>query len=119
MFFFSYRFHFVCDKWFGVEHGDGQIDRILPVASKDDLTGFKHLFSKSVKKKFFDGHLWFSVFSRPTRSNFTRLQRITCCLSLLFCTMIANAMFYRAEDKNSVKTSVTLGPIKFSLSQVT
>ena len=79
---------------------------------------FKHLFSKSVKKKFFDGHLWFSVFSRPTRSNFTRLQRITCCLSLLFCTMIANAMFYRAEDKNSAKTTVTLGPIKFSLSQV-
>ena len=33
--------------------------------------------------------------ARPTRSNFTRLQRLTCCLLLLFTTMIANAMFYR------------------------
>jgi len=110
--------NFVCNKWFGVEKEDGLIDRVLPVACKNDLTTFKHLFAQSVKKKFTDNHLWFSVFSRPTRSNFTRLQRISTCMSLLFCTMIANAMFYKADSPNSGKQAIQVGPIKFTLSQL-
>ena len=61
--------------------------------------------------------MWFSVFSRPTRSNFTRLQRISCCISVLFCTMIANAMFYKAEPR-SVQPLVKVGPLKFTMAQV-
>lgn len=113
-----FRSNFVCNKWFGVEKEDGQIDRVLPVACRNDLTTFKHLFTQSVKKKFTDNHLWFSVFSRPTKSNFTRLQRISTCMSLLFCTMIANAMFYKADSPNSGKQAIQVGPIKFTLSQV-
>ena len=45
-----------------------------------------------------DDHLWISIMSRPTKSSFTRLQRLTCGVSLLFSTMIANAMFYRETD---------------------
>jgi len=110
--------NFVCNKWFAVEKEDGQIDRVLPVACRNDLTTFKHLFTQSVKKKFTDNHLWFSVFSRPTKSNFTRLQRISTCMSLLFCTMIANAMFYKADSPNSGKQAIQVGPIKFTLSQL-
>eukprot|EP00058_Branchiostoma_floridae_P027767 XP_002613258.1 hypothetical protein BRAFLDRAFT_68223 [Branchiostoma floridae] len=51
-----------------------------------------------------DGHLWFSVASRPTRSHFTRVQRASCCLSLVFLTMITNAMFYRTDE--SIKQQV-------------
>lgn len=85
------------------------------------MKSFAHLFTQSVKKKFSDGHLWFSVFSRPVRSNFTRLQRISCCISLLFCTMISNAMFYRQEtDATKTKSGVLLklGPIEFTLTQL-
>jgi hypothetical protein len=40
-------------------------------------------------------------------------------MSLLFCTMIANAMFYRSEENASAKAGrIELGPIKFSTSQV-
>lgn len=113
------KYSFVCEKWFAVERGDGQIDRVLPAASKKDLTQFSHLFTKSIKKKFTDGHLWFSVFSRPTKSRFTRLQRISCAMSLLFCSMIANAMFYKAEDKTKASASaINIGPITFTMSQV-
>ena len=108
----------MCNNWLAVEKGDGQIDRVLPLACQKDLTKYGHLFTQSVKKKFTDNHLWFSVFSRPTKSHFTRLQRISCCMSLLFCTMIANAMFYQAENPNSGKPSISLGPLKFTLSQV-
>lgn len=90
---------------------------MLTLACNNDITKFKHLFTQSVKKKFTDNHMWFSVFSRPTRSNFTRLQRISCCISVLFCTMIANAMFYKAEPR-SVQPLVKLGPLKFTMAQV-
>jgi hypothetical protein len=113
-----FRSNFVCNKWFGVEKDDGQVDRVIPVACRGDMTTFQHLFAQSIKKKFTDNHLWFSVFSRPTKSNFTRLQRISTCMSLLFCTMIANAMLYKADSPNSGKQAIELGPIKFTMSQV-
>ncbi|CAF3946958.1 unnamed protein product [Adineta steineri] len=113
--------HFILDNWLAVEKGDGLVDRVIPLATAKELKSFAHLFTQSVKKKFSDGHLWFSVFSRPVRSNFTRLQRISCCISLLFCTMISNAMFYR-QDTQATKTKagvlMKIGPIEFTLTQL-
>lgn len=86
-----------------------------------ELKSFAHLFTQSVKKKFSDSHLWFSVFSRPVRSNFTRLQRISCGISLLFCTMISNAMFYRQDTeatKNKTGVLMKIGPIQVTLAQL-
>ena len=40
------------------------------------------------------GHLWLSVFSRPPHTNFTRVQRLACCLSFLLTSMMTNIMFY-------------------------
>ncbi|CAF1143554.1 unnamed protein product [Rotaria sordida] len=113
--------YFLCDNWFAVEKGDGLVDRVIPFASSKELKSFAHLFTQSVKKKFSDGHLWFSVFSRPVRSNFTRLQRISCCISLLFCTMISNAMFYRQDTNattNKAGVLMKIGPIEFTLTQL-
>ena len=115
------RSYFICNNWLAVEKGDGLVDRIIPLASEKELKSFAHLFTQSVKKKFSDGHLWFSVFSRPVRSNFTRFQRVSCCISLLFCTMISNAMFYQQETRttsNSAGTLLTIGPITFTLTQL-
>jgi polycystin 1L2 len=101
-----------------VEKGDGLIDRVVPVASDGEKVSFKHLFKQSIKRKLTDNHIWLSVFSRPTRSTFTRLQRLSCCMSLLFCTMIANAMFYRTEENITAKKLITFGPLKFTATQV-
>ncbi len=115
------RNYFICDNWLAVEKGDGLVDRVVPLASSKELKSFAHLFTESVKKKFSDGHLWFSVFSRPVRSNFTRLQRISCCISLLFCTMISNAMFYRQDTQATTHKAgvlMKIGPIEFTLTQL-
>ncbi|CAF0748743.1 unnamed protein product [Adineta steineri] len=115
------RNYFLCDNWLAVEKGDGLVDRVIPLASSKELKSFAHLFTQSVKKKFSDGHLWFSVFSRPIRSNFTRLQRISCCISFLFCTMISNAMFYRQDTQgqaNKAGVLMKIGPIEFTLTQL-
>jgi polycystin 1L2 len=104
-----------------VEKGQGIIDRVIPVATMKELKSFTHLFTQSIKKKLSDEHLWFSVFSRPVRSNFSRLQRLSCCVSLLFCTMISNAMFYRQDvqaTQNKAGTLIKLGPMQFTLAQL-
>ncbi|XP_078665528.1 uncharacterized protein LOC144907954 [Branchiostoma floridae x Branchiostoma belcheri] len=85
---------FLCKSWLAVEEGDGKVDRVLYKASYDDLIRFGRLFSTKTSKDFRDEHLWFSVIGRPATSPFTRVQRISCCLSLLMCTMLTNIMFF-------------------------
>ena len=48
-----------------VEEDDGMVERILPVAGTGDLTQFKQMFNKSVRKKMTNDHLWVSVFPSP------------------------------------------------------
>ncbi|XP_021359195.1 uncharacterized protein LOC110454143 [Mizuhopecten yessoensis] len=109
-------YFFLCNRWLAVEEDDGMIDRMLPVAGTEDLTKFNTLFLTKTKRSLTDSHLWVSVFSRPQRSHFTRVQRLSCILSLVMTTMVANAMFYRTEDNVENKESFVIGPIEFSLS---
>ncbi|CAH1259008.1 PKDREJ [Branchiostoma lanceolatum] len=85
---------FLCKSWLAVEEGDGKVDRVLHEATYDDLIRFGRLFSTKTSKNFRDDHLWFSVIGRPATSPFTRVQRVSCCLSLLMCTMLTNIMFF-------------------------
>ncbi|KAL4239723.1 hypothetical protein ACF0H5_000526 [Mactra antiquata] len=115
------RYFFLCNRWLACEEDDGMVDRILPVAGIEDLVAFKQLFSSSVRKKLTSDHLWLSVFSRPTRSSFTRVQRISCCMSLLFLTMITNAMWFKSdgdEQKQDNVVALKVGPISFTLQQI-
>ncbi|XP_013386043.1 polycystic kidney disease protein 1-like 2 [Lingula anatina] len=108
------KYFFICDRWLAVEEDDGLIDRVVPLAGKEELTQFNHLFWSQTKKNLYDGHIWFSIFTRPRRSHFTRVQRLTCVLSLLFCTMLSNIMFYKA-DSQSTPQVYKLGPLQFTL----
>ena len=56
----------------------------------------------------------YSLLWRPTPSGFTRVQRLSCCLSLLFTTMIANAMWYQTSDETSHSDVMKVGPLSFS-----
>lgn len=55
-------------------------------------------------KDFQDGHIWFSVINRPPRSTFTRVQRVSCCFSLLLCTMLTSIMFWGIPTDPSEQT---------------
>lgn len=109
---------FICDRWLAVEEDDGMVERTLVPASKEQLTSFNLLFSTEARKNLTDNHLWFSVVARPAKSNFTRVQRLSCCLSVLLSTMLANAMFYEVGDESSTGTSVHVGPFSFSIKQL-
>ncbi|XP_062611467.1 uncharacterized protein LOC134273293 [Saccostrea cucullata] len=111
------KYFFICEQWLSVDDEDGLIDRMVPVAGRAELTSFNYLFWQKTKHNLADGHLWFSIFQRPARSNFTRVQRLTCCLTLLFTTMVVSLAWYQT-DTNSSPTQVKLGPVSFSLTGV-
>ena len=116
----GFRFFFVCNRWLAVEEEDGAVERVIPVATRSDMTQFSKLFYSSSRRSLFDDHIWFSLFSRPTRSNFTRVQRLSCCLCLLYLSMIANAMFYQGTDEGTTenKTILRIGSFIFTLQEV-
>ncbi|XP_065066412.1 uncharacterized protein LOC135692255 [Rhopilema esculentum] len=121
------KFIFVCNRWLAVEEDDGEIKRKIEIATKNDLVQFDFLFAQTARKNLYDGHIWFSVFTRPPRSHFTRCQRLGCCLTLLLTSMLANAMFYKdpapaSSDPNAPapepSDSIHLGPITISVEQI-
>ena len=111
------QYIFACDRWFALEKGDGSVSRVLHVSDTKQLTSFGILFRTKTSKDMFDGHLWISVVGKPSKSTFTRVQRLTCCMSLLFSTMITNVMFYNIGNEPDNST-VHFGPLTFSIKQV-
>ena len=105
-------------QWLALTKHDGRIVRKIPVVEDRDLKGFKQLMKEHTKVSMFDSHTWISVFNRPNRSRFTRVQRLSCCLSVLFLAMVTNAMWFGTENPASPSSSaVTIGPIRLTFQQ--
>ncbi|XP_071131781.1 polycystin-1-like protein 2 [Mytilus edulis] len=109
------RYLFLCNKWLSLDHDDGKIQSIIPVVDTKETKQFSFLFNEQTRENTTDSHLWLSVGLRPEPSNFSRLQRLACCLTLLFLTMISNAMFY---GQGTGSSQVSLGPLNFSLAGI-
>uniref|UniRef100_A0A665ST47 Polycystic kidney disease 1 like 2a n=1 Tax=Echeneis naucrates TaxID=173247 RepID=A0A665ST47_ECHNA len=111
------KWHFLCSSWLAVDVGECSLDKVFPVATEMDLKRFSNLFFMKTAKDFRDGHIWFSVISRPPCSTFTRVQRVSCCFSLLLCTMLTSIMFWGIPTDPSEQT-MDLGHIEFTWQQV-
>ena len=109
---------FYNESWLAIENEAGRIKSLLFPACKDEMTQFKRLFNSTMQSNLKDRHLWFSLLSRPVDSRFTLVQRLSCCLSLLCTTMLANAMFYQQTATSSPESSLTVGPFMFGLREV-
>ena len=84
---------------------------------------FSYLLSKQAYHSISEGHLWFSIFSRPPSNKFTRVQRCTCCFVLLLLSMFLNIMYYDLKKETAAKnststTGLTLGPLLINSEQV-
>ncbi|CAH1266446.1 PKD1L3 [Branchiostoma lanceolatum] len=90
--------YFLCNRWLAIDKEDGKIERAVPAAGPEEMTKFRNIFLAKSARDMNDGHLWFSVAGRPARSPFTRVQRLSCCLTLLYSTMITNIMFFGRGD---------------------
>ncbi|XP_056121756.1 polycystic kidney disease protein 1-like 2 [Rhinichthys klamathensis goyatoka] len=111
------KWHFLCSAWLAVDIDDCTVERVFPVASEMDMKGFSNLFFMKTTTDFCDGHIWYSVVSRPPSSNFTRVQRVSCCFSVLLCSMLTSIMFYGIPTDPTEQT-MDMGQIKLTWSQV-
>ncbi|XP_006813809.1 polycystin-1-like protein 2 [Saccoglossus kowalevskii] len=111
-------YFFTCNRWLAVDKDDGKIERFLKASDTETLGSARGAFVSKANQDLLDGHLWFSVIGRPASSHFTRVQRASCCLSLLYTSMIANAMFYKTEETNENDFVIHLGPLSISWHQL-
>ncbi|XP_076441454.1 uncharacterized protein LOC143280592 [Babylonia areolata] len=112
------RWCFFADTWLAVEEGDGRVERLLPAASADAATrAFSASLAEQSRHDLAEDHLWFSVLARPPHSPFTRVQRVSCCLCLLYVSMLANAMFYEQDGEGS-GPRFSVGPLSITLKEI-
>ena len=110
------KWTFPANRWLAVDKEDGKLEATLLCESKASPATFTDHVRSLAPRKLTDSHLWFSVISKRSSSTFTRVQRASCCISLLFSAMIANAMFYRTGGKSD--GTIHIGPFKFSWRQI-
>ncbi|CAF1320727.1 unnamed protein product [Adineta steineri] len=117
------KFYFISQQWFAVEKDDGRIERTLPIASDAEKQEFSYVLSKKAYHSVSDGHLWFSIFSRPPSNKFTRVQRCTCCFVLFFTSMLLNIMYYDLSNEANASSethsgALSIGPFYIAPQQI-
>lgn len=74
--------HFSFNQWLSVSDGDGTIGKEIPVSPAEQSL-LKEL-TNNLLSAFSEHHLWSSVLAAPRCSLFSRIQRLTVCLSTVF-----------------------------------
>ena len=95
-----------------------QVDRVIPVAGKEQMQNYGLIFSTQTGKNLRDGHLWFSIFARPVGSRFTCVQRVACCQLILWLNLLVNIMWYTNIPPPESTRMIELGPLAVSPAQV-
>uniref|UniRef100_A0A670YAW2 Polycystin 1, transient receptor potential channel interacting n=1 Tax=Pseudonaja textilis TaxID=8673 RepID=A0A670YAW2_PSETE len=89
-------YHFLVNDWLSVDslENDGLVEKEVFAASEADLRSCFRIFIGELQRGFFERHIWLSLWDRPPRSRFTRVQRASCCCLLIFLFLCANAVWY-------------------------
>ncbi|XP_076998268.1 polycystin-1 isoform X2 [Tamandua tetradactyla] len=106
---------FLVNDWLSVDaeaHG-GLVEKEVLAASDAALLRFRRLLLAELQRGFFDKHIWLSIWDRPPRSRFTRVQRATCCVLLTSLFLGANALWYGlgGQAASSVGPGSRLAPL--------
>uniref|UniRef100_A0A8C8UBZ3 PLAT domain-containing protein n=1 Tax=Peromyscus maniculatus bairdii TaxID=230844 RepID=A0A8C8UBZ3_PERMB len=100
---------FLVNDWLSVETeaNGGLVEKEVLAANEAALWQFQRLLVAELQRGFFDKHIWLSIWDRPPRSRFTRVQRVTCCVLLLCLFLAANAVWYGVVGDSTYST----GPV--------
>eukprot|EP00079_Xenopus_tropicalis_P017901 XP_004918536.2 PREDICTED: polycystin-1-like [Xenopus tropicalis] len=94
----DFLYFFLVNDWLSVENerNGGRVEKEILAACPQELRGFYRVFLAQLLLGFTDWHLWLSVWWRPARSRFTRVQRVTCCALTLHLYVASCALWYGA-----------------------
>lgn len=110
------KWYFMANRWLAVERGDGKIDTELKAASLNERSEFKNVFQSRAQIAVGDSHLWISLFTKPPHNPFTRCERLSCCMSIVFSAMVTGAMFYRFGAKST--DGFHIGPLSITWTEI-
>ncbi|XP_052792159.1 polycystic kidney disease protein 1-like 2 [Mya arenaria] len=111
--------NYIYNDWLAVDMGSLlSTTATIEATSEDQMrVKLKYKFMIQFSREIRNGHLWISIFSKSPASQFTRVQRLTCALSLLLSTMLTNLMFYGIPTDEPAD-QVKAGPFSLTLSQI-
>ncbi|CAI9161872.1 unnamed protein product [Rangifer tarandus platyrhynchus] len=113
------KWHFLCNCWLATNLGDCERDRVFMPVSKKELFSFRHLFPSMIIEKFTQDCLWLSVATRHPWNPFTRVQRLTCYMTLLLCNMVTNVMFWKVNSTTAKRDEqARVGPFAVTWSEL-
>ncbi|XP_047434663.1 polycystin-1 [Mugil cephalus] len=89
-------YYFLVEEWLSVdnERTGGQVEIEVEASEEAVLRQLPRLLRCELQRALCESHLWLSLWDRPPRSPFTRLQRATCCAVLLQLFILANTLWY-------------------------
>ncbi|KAL4239961.1 hypothetical protein ACF0H5_000758 [Mactra antiquata] len=109
------QYSFPADSWLDYDTGDTKVDRVLNAQPYKNVHSCQEMTAYTVAEH----HLWLSIMLRPLKSNFTRVQRLSCLLAMIYITMIILTMIIRTSDEipadDAGIAAVVIGPFRFSL----
>lgn len=85
---------FIFDEWVACDRDNYQDDVVAPAVPNDLVDNAYYLLKAGGNRRLADDHLWWSIFSRPIRSRFTRKERVTVCMAMMYLFFLFNAMMY-------------------------
>ena len=110
LFLTTTRYGFYADTWFDYDKGDQRVDRVLSATPIQEAWSFKEMATYTIAEH----HMWISVFLRPFRSSFTRVQRLSCLLGLVYLNMFLCSLFLKTKTKEEINAELVIGPFRFS-----
>ncbi|XP_047437020.1 polycystic kidney disease protein 1-like 2 [Mugil cephalus] len=110
--------HFFCDCWMSADRGDGITKKTFNAAKSNEIASFRNIFQSRTSTGFRDEHIWVSIVSPPSRSPFTRAQRVSCCMSLLLCTMAINIAFWNLPVDESSPVIFSMGSMNITWQEI-
>ena len=109
---------------------------MAPAVPNDLVDNAYYLLKAGGNRRLADDHLWWSIFSRPIRSRFTRKERVTVCMvsvtrcyqlvpdlticyqlptqAMMYLFFLFNAMMYDGLPERVSEPLVTMSFLKFS-----
>ncbi|XP_006866952.1 PREDICTED: polycystic kidney disease and receptor for egg jelly-related protein [Chrysochloris asiatica] len=92
---------FMCRKWLSI---DTSLDRTFRVIHPDEPLNRKDFFLINSAYELGKSHMWFSIFAGVIAKPVNRLQRLSCCLTVLLSSLLCNIMFFNANRKEDIES---------------
>ncbi|XP_018416527.1 PREDICTED: LOW QUALITY PROTEIN: polycystin-1 [Nanorana parkeri] len=116
----SKNFFFLVNDWLSVGQEDSgrRVEKEIFAASETELKRFSRIFMAELQRGISEKHVWLSMWDRPPRSRFTRVQRATCCAVLIFLFLCANVVWYGVVGDRNHGDGAVSQVVPFSVDSV-